>query len=149
MSDMFFFHSSTSRLLALPAELRFEVYEAFLQTHKHVRYLEQPSNQHLRLLLTCKQIHVEAKPILQKYVSLLYERQIAAFIKSNVDFVHVTHVDVANDGRLVERTEVNQGVLFFLKSLLTEHGLGRETSFTTTPRAAPYVLVRTPASLRM
>lgn len=95
---------SSSFFLALPVELRCEIYDTYLDNHRHVRYREQPSNRHLRLLLTCKQVYAEAKPILQRYVSLLHERQIAVFIKSKVAFDCVTYADVANDGRLVQFT---------------------------------------------
>lgn len=93
---------SPSLLLALPPELRYEIYDTFLDQHRRVRFREQPSNRHLRVLLVCKQIHDEAKPIFQRYISLAHERQITHFINSHVEFARVTHADVANDGRLIQ-----------------------------------------------
>ncbi|TCD61315.1 hypothetical protein EIP91_008643 [Steccherinum ochraceum] len=101
---------SSSFLLCLPPELRCEIYDVYLEDHRRVSYREQPSYQHLRMLLICKQIYTEAKPILQRYVSLSHERQIAAFIKSDVDFSRVTYADVANDGRLVQTMKPAQGL---------------------------------------
>ena len=112
--------SSSSFFLQLPAELRCEIYDVFIEDHRRVSRREQPSNRHIHLLFSCTQIYLEAKPFLMTYVSLHHERQIAAFVRSSANFASVTHADVANDGRLVadpnwDESEVRGTLIFAFK----------------------------------
>ncbi|KAI0080098.1 hypothetical protein K474DRAFT_1658361 [Panus rudis PR-1116 ss-1] len=90
--------------LHLPAEIRLAIYETYLADHQVVRDRRQPSNEHIRVLHTCKQILSEAGPIFCSYVSLLHERQIHAFLASSGHVVpsQVAWADVANDGRFLQ-----------------------------------------------
>ncbi|KAI0778562.1 hypothetical protein BD413DRAFT_489976 [Trametes elegans] len=90
--------------LAMPVELRLHIYEHFLAEHQLVRRRTQPSNAHLRLLYTCRQIQQEAGVILWRYISLLYEHQIQAFLLHAPPEVYarVRCADVANDGRVFQ-----------------------------------------------
>lgn len=94
--------SSTPAFLDLPTEIRLLVYSSYLAAHRRISQDAQPSNKHLHLLRTCKQIAVEAGPITWSYISLLYEGQINAFISRAPPelFERVRWVDAANDGRL-------------------------------------------------
>jgi len=92
--------------LTIPLELRFAIYEAFLSNHQRVFECNQPSNQHIRVLRACRQINAEAAPIFRRYVSLLHERQIHAFLASDYHSwrAQVIWADVANDGRFVHNS---------------------------------------------
>ncbi|CAL1695456.1 unnamed protein product [Somion occarium] len=89
--------------LLLPLELRLAVYETFLAQHQSVHQSQQPSNEHIRVLRTCTQIYHEASPIFARYISLLHERQIHAFLACPgvIQPSQVLWADVANDGRLL------------------------------------------------
>ncbi|KAI0673513.1 hypothetical protein C8Q78DRAFT_629755 [Trametes maxima] len=91
--------------LDLPVELRLDIYEHYLAEHQRVRKRIQPSNSHLRLLRTCKQIKEEASPTLRRYLSLLHELQIqAALLHAPPSvFAHIQWADVGNDGRVFHR----------------------------------------------
>ena len=89
--------------LHLPAGLRLQIYELFFHDHQRVRRAKpQPSNTHLRLLHTCALISAEAGPILRRYISLLHEHQVNAFL-IYAPLEHAAQIewaDVANDGRV-------------------------------------------------
>lgn len=95
--------SSTPSFLELPAEIRLLVYSYHLSAHRHITHDRQPSNLHVRLLRTCKQINAEARSTILSYISLLHEEQIGVFLRSFPDdaFSLAQYVDVANDGRLL------------------------------------------------
>ena len=97
--------------LHLPVELRLEIYELFLAAHQRVLRDSQPSNSHLRLLRTCSLIAAEAGPLLRRYVSLLHEHQIAAFlIRAPLEQVaRIEWADVANDGRVLLQSHPGKG----------------------------------------
>ena len=103
--------SSTSAFLGLPIELRLAVYSAYLSEHRRIVGGTQPSNQHLRLLRLCKQIAMEARPIIWSYISLLHEGQIDIFISRapTEALQRVRWVDAANDGRLWKSIAVATG----------------------------------------
>ncbi|KII87222.1 hypothetical protein PLICRDRAFT_55215 [Plicaturopsis crispa FD-325 SS-3] len=93
-------------LLGIPLELRLAIYEEFLEDHllitqsgKHPGV--QPSNAHIIFLHTCRQIAIEAGPILRRYVSFKCSRHWDNFCSNVTDaeaqYIH--HADVANDGR--------------------------------------------------
>ncbi|OCH95823.1 hypothetical protein OBBRIDRAFT_871524 [Obba rivulosa] len=95
--------STKPTFLGLPLELRLAIYEIFLSEHQRIRAKQQPSNVHIRLLLTCKQIEAEAGSIFRRYISLRHERQIRAFV-AHVDTAlsaQIEWADVANDGRVL------------------------------------------------
>ncbi|CCM05156.1 uncharacterized protein FIBRA_07365 [Fibroporia radiculosa] len=89
--------------LGVPVEIRLVIYELYLIGHRHVVNNVQPSNNHICLLRTCRQIDHEARRIIGRYVSLRHERQINAFILRADDFfaAQVLWLDVANDGRVL------------------------------------------------
>ncbi|KAI0375379.1 hypothetical protein BV20DRAFT_1117762 [Pilatotrama ljubarskyi] len=97
-------------LLDLPVELRLVIYDHFLADHQQVRRKTQPSNVHIRLVYTCKQIAQEAGPILHRYISLLHERQIQTFLLHAPSSVctQVEWADVANDGRVFRGVDTDQ-----------------------------------------
>lgn len=92
-----------SSFLGLPTELRLNIYQFLLDDHLYIRNNAQPSNAHLRLLRTCRQVADEAIS-LRSYVSLSHEYQISTFI-ANADISYTSRiqtVDVANDGRVIK-----------------------------------------------
>ncbi|KAJ3559759.1 hypothetical protein NM688_g138 [Phlebia brevispora] len=93
-----------STFLGLPSELRLEIYSLYLSSHQAIIHGRQPSNEHIRLLHTSKQIYTEAAPLMCSYISLLYESQIDRFIASarKETLERVRWVDAANDGRLLK-----------------------------------------------
>lgn len=92
-----------SIFLRIPAELRFLIYNSYLSEHRHISDNRQPSNEHIRILLTCRQIASEAYSIFRHYVSLLSETQIRIILERphSFPFAHITWADVANDGRVL------------------------------------------------
>ena len=88
--------------LQLPPELRLQIYEYFIDDHQRVRRKSQPSNTHLRLLYTCALVAAEAGPLLRRYISLLHEHHINAFlIYTPLAYAaQIEWADVANDGRV-------------------------------------------------
>lgn len=101
---------ATATFLGLPVEVRLVIYDAYLVRHQRVKQRRQPSNSHLQLLRTCRQIHDEALPIFWRYVSLRNELEINAFIlnTSEAAAARVLWADVANDTRVfmpVEKTD--------------------------------------------
>ncbi|KAI0830690.1 hypothetical protein BC628DRAFT_892186 [Trametes gibbosa] len=96
--------------LDLPPELRLAVYESFLTAHLRIRQNSQPSNAHRRLLHACRQIRDEAGPILRRYVSLLHEHQIHAFLRHAHPSAcaQVQWADVANDGRVFHGAQTDE-----------------------------------------
>ncbi|KZT05954.1 uncharacterized protein LAESUDRAFT_207336 [Laetiporus sulphureus 93-53] len=89
--------------LAIPVEIRLAIYDHYLTEHQRVSQTRQPSNQHLGLLHTCRQIYHEAGPLFQGYVSLRNEWQIKAFLQHADSLLkaQVYWADVANDGRVL------------------------------------------------
>ena len=96
--------------IQLPPELRLHVYGIVLADHQHVRKKLQPSNAHLRLLHTCRQIAEEAGGTFRRYVSLLHEHQIHAFLLSAQPSLlsQIEWADVANDGRVFHSANGDQ-----------------------------------------
>lgn len=95
-------HAAAPSFLGIPLELRLIVYDIYLQNHLRVSHKRQPSNEHIRLLHTCRQIELEAAPTFRSYISLRHERQIRAFIlyAGQAQASRIQHADVANDGRV-------------------------------------------------
>jgi hypothetical protein len=86
----------------IPQELRQLIYQLFLEQHYCVKRQTQPTNDHLRLLRTCRFVYNEAHNTLWRYLSLQTEAQITAFVDA-VDDRHAQHVewaDVACDNRV-------------------------------------------------
>ncbi|KAH9898025.1 hypothetical protein C8Q73DRAFT_640856 [Cubamyces lactineus] len=114
-------------LLDLPVELRLQIYLHFLADCQTVRRRTQPSNVHLRLPHTCRQIDQEAGPILRRYVSLLHEHQIQTFLHSHPpQLPEIEWADVANDGRVLQSADPDKEAESPLSSLYV--ALGRMTS---------------------
>ncbi|KZV77477.1 hypothetical protein PENSPDRAFT_746624 [Peniophora sp. CONT] len=90
-------------LVDIPPEVRLIIYDWYLVAHQSLRANNrvQPNNSHFRLLQVCQRIRDEASPCLHRYVSLLHEYQIAAFIRVAKHAQEITQVDVANDGRVM------------------------------------------------
>ncbi|KZT72750.1 hypothetical protein DAEQUDRAFT_722365 [Daedalea quercina L-15889] len=88
--------------LDIPVEVRLVVYDMYLMGHRRVRQKRQPTNGHLKLLRTCRQVQDEAAHILWRYVSLRDELEINAFILNTSDAAaaRVLWADVANDTRV-------------------------------------------------
>lgn len=87
-------------LLVIPVELRLLIYGFYLDEIRHIVDGEQPLNTHYSLLRTCRQLAVEAGPILRPYISLRNERQICAFISCVGEYAsQIRWADVASDGR--------------------------------------------------
>jgi hypothetical protein len=102
-----------STLLSIPLEIRLLVYDHFLWDHRcNIVQNQQPSNAHITLLHTCKQVQHEAGSLagFRAYLSLRYEREISAFLDQSNEHVapHITHLDVANDGRLVQHPKTDE-----------------------------------------
>ena len=89
-------------LLALPTELRLQIYDHVLTEHRHVRMKQQPSNSHFQLLHTCRQFSEEAGSTYRRYVSLLHEHQINTFLLYAEASLasQIEWADVVNDGRV-------------------------------------------------
>lgn len=92
----------------LPYDVRILVYEAILANHLCVNQNRQPSNAHIRVLHTCRQIFYEARAIFHKYVSLRNDWEVdryLAYLDSDPKAAPIVRwADVANDGRVVENT---------------------------------------------
>lgn len=103
-------------LLKLPVEIRLHVYDTYLALHQVVHHDQQPSNEHIRTLRTCKQIYHEALPIFCRYISLRIERQIRAFLSCTgvIEPSQVLRADVANDGRFLHTGKVGIQTLGWL-----------------------------------
>ncbi|KAJ8494639.1 hypothetical protein ONZ51_g2227 [Trametes cubensis] len=113
--------------LDLPVELRLQIYLDFLADCQTVQRRTQPSNIHLRLPHTCRQIDQEAGPIFRRYVSLLHEHQIQTFLHSHPSQLpEIEWADVANDGRVLQSAGPNREADTPLSSLYV--ALGRMTS---------------------
>ncbi|PIL31590.1 hypothetical protein GSI_06292 [Ganoderma sinense ZZ0214-1] len=97
-------------LLALPTELRLHIYDLLLAEHRHVRLKQQPSNAHFRLLHTCRQLSEEAGRTYRRYISLLHEHQIHAFLHFAEPELasQIEWADVANDGRVFQPANKDQ-----------------------------------------
>ena len=97
-------------LFALPTELRLHIYDLLLADHRHVRMKQQPSNAHFRLLHTCRQFSEEAGSSFRRYISLLHEHQINAFLLfAEPSFAsQIEWADVANDGRVFQSARKDQ-----------------------------------------
>lgn len=95
-------------LLNLPVEIRLQVYDFYIALHLVVHRSQQPSNEHIRTLRTCKKIYQEALPIFCRYISLPTERQIRAFLSCPgvIQPSQVLRADVANDGRFLHTGKV-------------------------------------------
>ena len=102
--------TQTPSFLALPVEIRLSIYDLHLCLQQHIVRDRQPTNAHLRLLRTCRQIRTEAEPIVSSYISLAHEAQINRLISGAPDhrLARVRWVDVANDGRVFQSADANQ-----------------------------------------
>ncbi|TBU62024.1 hypothetical protein BD310DRAFT_919461 [Dichomitus squalens] len=117
--------------LQLPTELRLHIYDHVLADHQHVRKKLQPSNAHFRLLHTCRQIAEEAGTTFHRYVSLLHEHQIHAFVLYAAPSLlsRIEWADVANDGRVFHLPKQDQADAAPDTPLSSLHiALGRMTS---------------------
>ncbi|KAI0756625.1 hypothetical protein C8Q80DRAFT_1264661 [Daedaleopsis nitida] len=96
--------------LDLPPELRLQIYDDFLDEHQRVRLRTQPSNAHIRLLHTCRLIAEEAGSSFRRYISLLHEHQIHAFVlyTDPAFCAQIAWADVANDGRVFHSSANDQ-----------------------------------------
>ncbi|KIK40607.1 hypothetical protein CY34DRAFT_807024 [Suillus luteus UH-Slu-Lm8-n1] len=92
----------------LPYDVRILVYEAILANHLCVNQNRQPSNDHIRVLHTCRQIFYEAHALFHKYVSLRNDWEVdhyLAYLDSEPKTAPIVRwADVANDGRVLEST---------------------------------------------
>ncbi|KAG1757486.1 hypothetical protein EDB19DRAFT_1934362 [Suillus lakei] len=90
----------------LPYDIRILIYEAILANHQCVKQNNQPSNAHIRILHTCRQIFYEAHAIFHKYVSLRNDWEVdhyLTYLDSEPKAAPVVRwADVANDGRVLE-----------------------------------------------
>lgn len=129
--------TTASIFLRIPVEIRLVIYELFLAEHRHVVDNVQPSNNHIRMLYTCRQITHEARPIISRYVSLRHERQINAFILRTDDSLaaQVLWADVANDGRVRTSKKLKTQVRarFFIMSDVTDLMQGNISFIKPTP----------------
>lgn len=94
--------------LSIPLEIRLTIYEIYLSDHQRVLPNCQPSNAHICVLHTCRQIAYEARPLFSQFISFRYEQEITAFTAQTNDFSHVRWADVANDGRLAQTHDTGQ-----------------------------------------
>jgi hypothetical protein len=103
-----------STLLSIPLEIRLIIYDYILRGHRDTIVANtQPSNDHLLLLHACRQIEHEAELAgFRTYLSLRHELEISAFLEKADPRVlpRITHLDVANDGRLVQRPRDDENV---------------------------------------
>lgn len=99
-----------ARFLEIPLEIRLAIYNAFLQDHQIVQDKQQPNNDHIRFLHTCRQVYREADHIFRQYVSLYRETQIFKFNYYSTDTqkAQVRWADLANDGRVIEYINTGQ-----------------------------------------
>ncbi|KAG2366618.1 hypothetical protein BDR07DRAFT_1395904 [Suillus spraguei] len=92
----------------LPYDVRIIVYEAILANHLCVNQNRQPSNNHIRILHTCRQFFYEAHALFHKYISLRNDWEVdhyLAYLDSEPKAAHIVRwADVANDGRILEST---------------------------------------------
>ncbi|KAG2159947.1 uncharacterized protein EDB93DRAFT_1260793, partial [Suillus bovinus] len=101
---------STERLSLrdLPYDVRILVYQAILDNHLRVNQNQQPSNNHIRILHTCRQIFYEARAMFHKYVSLRNDWDVdryLTYLDSEPKAAPIVRwADVANDGRVLEST---------------------------------------------
>ncbi|KAG1755200.1 uncharacterized protein EDB91DRAFT_1042512 [Suillus paluster] len=99
-------------LLDIPFDVRLIVYEAILADHQSVKRNRQPSNAHILILHTCRQIFYEASPLFHKYVSLRNDWEVdhyLTYLASESEAAKkVRWADVANDGRVLEDTAHGQ-----------------------------------------
>lgn len=104
-----------SILLSIPLEIRLIIYDYVLRDHRdRIVANAQPSNDHLLLLDACRQIEHEAGELagFRTYLSLRHELEISAFL-DNPDtrvLVRITHLDVANDGRVIQHPRNDEKV---------------------------------------
>ena len=93
---------ATATFLGLPVDVRLVIYDTYLMEHLQVRQKRQPTNGHLRIIRTCRQIKDEALPIFSRYISLSNELEINAFVlnTSSAAAARVLWADVANDARV-------------------------------------------------
>ncbi|KAH7931032.1 hypothetical protein BV22DRAFT_1108905 [Leucogyrophana mollusca] len=93
-------------LMELPLEIRLLIYQAFLAEHQRIKQSRQPSNAHIQVLRTCRQVYVEAGAIFRQYLSFRNEIEMERYchLHSAADEIAATvrWADVANDGRMVE-----------------------------------------------
>ncbi|KAG2044763.1 hypothetical protein BDR03DRAFT_1020685 [Suillus americanus] len=94
--------------VSLPYDVRILVYEVFLANHLCVNQNRQPSNDHIRVSHTCRQIFYEARAIFHKYVSLRNDWEVdhyLAYLDSEPKAAPIVRwADVANDGRVLGST---------------------------------------------
>ncbi|KAI9572894.1 hypothetical protein HD554DRAFT_2185107 [Boletus coccyginus] len=92
--------------LDLPLDVRLIIYDLLLSSNQTVSLSLQPSNAHLRLLHSCRQVYDEATPAFRRYISLRTELQVERFhhfISSSPETaLSVRWADVANDGCITE-----------------------------------------------
>ncbi|KAG0708945.1 hypothetical protein DFH29DRAFT_993798 [Suillus ampliporus] len=93
-------------LLDIPFDVRIVVYEAILADHQCVKRNRQPSNAHIRILHTCRQIFYEARLVFHKYVSLRNDWDVdhyLTYLDSEPEAAgKIRWADVANDGRVLD-----------------------------------------------
>ncbi len=89
--------------LWFPIEIRFLIYQLYLSEHRHISDDRQPSNEHILILRTCRQVAAEASLVFRNYISILNESQVRVILGRPQTFPlsHVTRADVANDGRML------------------------------------------------
>ncbi|KAH7883671.1 hypothetical protein F5I97DRAFT_1929921 [Phlebopus sp. FC_14] len=98
--------------LGLPLDIRLAIYDIVLADHQAIHQSRQPSNAHIRIIHTCRQIHCEAGAIFRKYLSLRNEIEIERYHRYASSFPERTSAvrwaDVANDGRILETLHTGQ-----------------------------------------
>ncbi|KAH7911962.1 hypothetical protein BJ138DRAFT_1149504 [Hygrophoropsis aurantiaca] len=103
---------ATMTLMDLPLEIRLLIYQGFLAEHQRIKQSRQPSNSHMQLLRTCRQVYIEAGIMFRQYLSLRNEIEMERYchLHSSADEVNSTvrWIDVANDGRMVETLHSGQ-----------------------------------------
>ncbi|KDQ63660.1 hypothetical protein JAAARDRAFT_386503 [Jaapia argillacea MUCL 33604] len=105
--------------LGIPPELRIIIYEFYLDDHRRVKSKRQPSNEHLRILRTCKSISHEAADSFWQYISLRHERQIRGFLAADHCVARIRYADVANDGRMVQSPNMQPTPVSQLRSAIS------------------------------
>lgn len=119
--------TTMSTFLSMPLEIRLVIYANLLSDHKDtILHNNQPSNDHLILLRTCRQVDHEAGNIagFRAYLSLRHERQITAFLNNAETHIAscITHLDVANDGRMVKHPNTDRFVSSLILAAIPEAG---------------------------
>ncbi|KIJ68361.1 hypothetical protein HYDPIDRAFT_179511 [Hydnomerulius pinastri MD-312] len=98
--------------LELPLDIRLIIYDLVLAEHQVVQQSRQPSNMHMRILQTCKQIYLEAGDTFHRYLSLRNEFEMERyyiFASASPERASLVRwADVANDGRIVETLHSGQ-----------------------------------------